>query len=165
MRIRLAFKVIFYFFGTCLHELAHYVAALLLGKAEGFSVIPRIEGPRFVLGSVRSKVRYKFLSSFVASAPLVWWAILFLILRYLHIIKVRNGMPIIPSGLVLKRLKSVSFTDLFYLWVFIQLLWAGRLSVKDLINVLRGMLSVSGMVFLSAVTILFYLFRRIISNL
>ena len=165
MRIRLAFKFIFYFFGTCLHELAHYVAALLLGKAEGFSVIPRIEGTRFVLGSVRSKVRYKFLSSFIASAPLVWWAILFLTLLSLHIIQVRNGMPIIPSGLVAKRLKAVSFSDLVSLWVFIQLLWAGRLSVEDLKNVLRGMLSVSGMVFLSVVTVLFYLFRHIISNL
>ena len=165
MRIRLAFKLIFYFFGTCLHELAHYVAALLLGKAEGFSVIPRIEGARFVLGSVRSRVRYKFLSSFIASAPLVWWAILFLTLLYLHIIQVRNGMPIIPSGLAAKRLKAASFSDLLYLWVFIQLLWAGHLSVEDLKNVLRGMLSVSGMVFLSAVTILLYVFRNIISNL
>ncbi len=165
MRIRLAFKFIFYFLGTCLHELAHYVAALLLGKAEGFSIIPRIEGTRFVLGSVRSRVRYKFLSSFIASAPLVWWAILFLTLLYLHIIQVRNGIPIIPSGLVAKSLKSVSFSDLFFLWVFVQLLWAGHLSVEDLKNVLKGILSVSGMVFLSVVTIVFYLFRHIISNL
>jgi hypothetical protein len=164
MRIRLAFKFIFYFFGTCLHELAHYVAALLLGKAESFSVIPRIEGTQIVLGSVKSSVRYKFLSSFIASAPLIWWAILFLTLLYLHIIQVRNGMPLIPSGLVAKRLKSVSISDLFSLWVFIQLLWAGRLSVEDLRNVIRGMLSVSGMVFLSVVTIIVYLFRHIISN-
>src|SRR5512135_454562 len=121
MRISLAFKFIFYFFGTCLHELAHYVAALLLGKAEGFSVIPMIEGKRFVLGSVRSAVRYKFLSSFIASATLVWWAILFLILLYLHIIQLSNGIPRIPSGLVTERLKSISFSDAFFLWVFMQL--------------------------------------------
>ena len=165
MRIRLAFKFIFYFFGTCLHELAHYVAALLLGKAEGFSVIPRIEGTRFILGSVKSRVRYKVLSSFIAAAPLVWWAILFLTLLYLHIIQVRNGMPIISSGLVAKRLKSLSLSDLFLLWVFIQLLWAGHLSMDDLKNVVRGMLSVSGMVFLSVVIILFYVVRHIVSNL
>lgn len=162
MRLRLAFKFLFYFFGTCLHELAHYFAALLLGSAEGFSVIPRIEGARFILGSVRSRVRYKFLSSFIATAPLVWWAILLLALLYLHIIQFRKGMPIIPSGLVVKRLKSVSFSDLFALWVFIQLFWAGHLSVEDLKNVLRGMLSVSGMIFLSVVAGLFYLFRHII---
>jgi len=165
VRIRLAFKFIFYFFGTCLHELAHYVAALLLGKAEGFSVIPRIEGTRFILGSVKSRVRYKVLSSFIAAAPLVWWAILFLTLLYLHIIQVRNGMPIISSGLVAKRLKSLSLSDLFLLWVFIQLLWAGHLSMDDLKNVVRGMLSVSGMVFLSVVIILFYVVRHIVSNL
>jgi hypothetical protein len=165
MRIRLIFKFIFYFFGTCLHELAHYVAALLLGKAEGFSVIPKIEGTRFVLGSVRSRVRYKFLSSFIASAPLIWWAILFLTLLYLHIIQVRNGMPIISFGLVAKRLKSLSLSDLFSLWIFIQLLWAGHLSLEDLKNVLRGLLSVSGMVLLSVVIILFYVVRHIIPNL
>ncbi len=97
MRIRLAFQFIFYFFGTCLHELAHYIAALLLGKAEGFSVIPRIEGAQFILGSVKSRVRYKFLSSFIAAAPLVWWAILLLIFSYLHIIQINNGIPRISS--------------------------------------------------------------------
>jgi hypothetical protein len=164
MRIRLAFKFIFYFFGTCLHELAHYVAAHLLGKAEGFSVIPRIEGTQIVLGSVRSRVRYKFLSSFIASAPLVWWAILLLILLYLHIIQLNNGIPIISSGVVMKKLRSISVSDAFLGWVFIQLLWAGRLSVEDLKNVIKGMLSVSGMVFLSVVTILVYLLWHIISN-
>ena len=162
LRIRLAFKFIFYFFGTCLHELAHYIAAFLLGKAEGFSVIPKIEGTRFVLGSVKSRVRYKFLSSFIASAPLVWWTILLLILFYLHIIQLNNGLPIISSGVVMKRLRSISFPDLFFLWIFIQLLWAGRLSVEYLKNVIRGMFSVSGMVFLSGVTILVYLLRHII---
>jgi hypothetical protein len=161
----LLFKFIFYFFGTCLHELAHYVAALLLGKAEGFSVIPRIEGTRFILGSVKSRARYKVLSSFIAAAPLVWWAMTFFTLFYLHVIQVRNGMPIISSGLVAKRLKSVSLSDLFLLWVFIQLLWAGHLSLEDLKNVLRGLLSVSGMVFLSVVIILFYVVRHIILNL
>ena len=165
MRIRLVFKFIFYFCGTCLHEMAHYLAALILGKTEGFSVIPRIEGARFILGSVRSRVRYKFLSLFIASAPVVWWVVLFLTLLYLHIIQVRNGMPVISSGLVAKKLKSVSFSDLFYLWIFMQLFWAGRLSVEDLRNVLRGILSVSGIFFISVVTILCYLFRRIVSNL
>jgi hypothetical protein len=164
MRIGLAAKVIFYFVGTCLHELAHYVAALLLGKVESFSVMPRIEGKRFVLGKVRSSVRYKFLSSLIASAPLVWWAILLLILLYLHIIRINNGMPGISSGVVLKRLRSISFPDVFFLWVFIQLLWAGRLSVQDLKNVFKGMFTVSGLVFLSVAVILLLLFRYIVSN-
>jgi hypothetical protein len=164
MRIRLVFKIIFYFFGTCLHEFAHYVAALLLGKAEGFSVIPRIEGTKFILGSVKSRVRYKFLSSFIASAPLVWWAILLLILIYLHIIQLNNGIPGISFGVVMKRLRSISGSDVFLGWLFTQLLWAGRLSVEDMKNVIRGMLSVSGMVFLSVVAILVYLLRYIILN-
>ncbi len=164
MRIRLAFGFIVYFIGTCLHELTHYVAALLLGKAEGFSVIPRTEGNRFVLGSVRYRVRYKFLSSFIAVAPLAWWAILFLILLYLHIIRLRNGIPIIGYELIAKKLRSFSFSDAFYLWVFMQMVWAGHLSVQDTKNVFRGIFSVSGLVFLSVVIILFYLFRYFILN-
>jgi len=160
MRMQLALKFILYFFGTCLHELAHYVAALLLGKAEGFSVIPRIEGSRFVLGSVRYRVRYKFLSSVIASAPLVWWAILFMMLLYLHIIRLSNGMPIISSELIAKKLRAISFSDAFFLWICTQMLWAGRLSVQDLKNVFRGIFSVSGLFFLSVVTILLYLFRH-----
>jgi hypothetical protein len=164
MRMGLAVKVIFFFAGTCLHELAHYVAALLLGKVESFSVIPRIEGKRFVLGKVRSAVRYKFLSSFIASAPLVWWAILLLILLYLHIVRINNGIPGISSEVVMKRLRAISFSDAFFLWVFMQLLWAGRLSVQDLKNVFKGMFTVSGLVFLSAAAILLLLFRYIVSN-
>ena len=57
MRIRLILKFIFFFPGTFLHELAHYVAALVLGKAEGFSVWPRMEGNSFVFGSVKSRTR------------------------------------------------------------------------------------------------------------
>jgi hypothetical protein len=154
LRIRLAFGFIFYFIGTCLHELAHYVAALLLGKAEGFSVIPRIEGNRIVFGSVRSRVRYKFLASFIAAAPLVWWAILFLILLYLNIIRLRNGIPDIGYELITKKLRSFSFSDVFFLWVFVQMVWAGRLSVQDIKNVFRGIFSVSGLVFLSSVIII-----------
>lgn len=161
MRIRLAFGFIFYFIGTCLHELSHYVAALLLGKAEGFSVIPRIEGNRFILGSVKSRVRYKFLSSFIAAAPLAWWAILFLLLLYLHVIRLGNGIPIIAYELIAKKLRSFSFSDVFSLWLFMQMVWAGHLSIEDMKNIFKGIFSVSGLVFLSVVIALFYLFRHL----
>lgn len=164
MQIRLALGFVFYFIGTCLHELTHYVAALLLGKAEGFSVIPRTEGNRFIFGSVRSRVRYKFLSSLIAAAPLAWWAILLLILLYLRIIRLRNGIPIIGYELIAKKLRSFSFSDAFSLWVFMQMVWAGRLSVQDINNVFKGIFSVSGLVFLSVVIVLFYLCRRFILN-
>ena len=164
MSFRLVLKIFFYLVGTCLHEGAHYVAALLLGKAEGFSVIPRIEGKRLILGSVRSRVRYKVLSSFIAAAPLLWSAVLFLILFSLHVIQLRNGMPIIHPELVMKRLKSFSWPDAFFLWVFIQLLWAGHLSVQDLRNVLKGLFSVSGLIFLLAATGLFFLLRQLVQH-
>lgn len=160
MRIRLAFKFLFYFCGTCLHELAHYSAALFLGKAEGFSVIPKIEGNQFVLGSVRSTVRYRVLSAFIAAAPLSWWAILFLILLHLHIIRLSNGIPEIHLGMTMNRLKAFSFLDAAFLWIFTQLLWAGKLSIQDIKNVFKGVFSFSGFIFLAAVAISVYLYQR-----
>lgn len=74
-------------------------------------------------------------------------------------------MPTLSPGWVANRLRFVSLSDLFYLWVFMQLLWASHLSLEDLNNVLTGMLSVSGMVFLSVVIILFHVLRHMVSNL
>lgn len=160
MRIRLAFKIVFYFCGTFLHELAHYFAALLLGRAKGFSVIPRIEGKSFVLGNVRSSVRYRFLTSFIAIAPLIWWGVLFMILLRLHIVYLNNNLPGISYGEVMKRLRSLSFSDIFFLWIFVQLFWAGHLSGQDVKNAFRGMVSVSGVIFLAIAGALFYLYRH-----
>jgi hypothetical protein len=160
-KIKLFLKFIFYFFGTCLHELAHYVAALVLGKAEGFSVFPKIEGDSFIFGSVKSRARYKVLTSFIAAAPLIWWGVLFFILRHLYIIRISNGMPEVQTDMTIKRIKSFSLPDLIYIWLFIQLLWAGRLSMQDIKNFFRGVFSVSGFVLISALVVLFYLSRNL----
>jgi len=156
IKIKLFLKFIFYFFGTCLHELAHYIAALILGKAEGFSVFPKIDGDRFIFGSVKSRARYKVLTSFIAVAPLLWWVVLFLVMRHLHIIRISSGMPEVYTGRILKRISSFSYSDAFFLWLFIQMLWAGRLSMQDIKNFFKGVFSVSGFVLISAVIILVY---------
>ena len=139
-------KLIFYFPGTVLHELAHYVAALLLGTAEGFSVVPRREGDTYVLGSVKSRTRYKVLSSFIALAPIIWWLILFLTLRHLHVVGMGRDMPYIHFSAIAKKLRAFTLLDFFFLWLFIQMLWAGRLSFPDVKNVYRGLFSFSGLV-------------------
>lgn len=159
-KIKLFLKFIFYFLGTCLHELAHYIAALIFGKAEGFSVIPKIEGDRFIFGSVRSRARYKVLTSFIAIAPLIWWAVLFFMLRHFHVIRISSGIPEINIDIIIKRIGSFSLTDLFYLWLFMQILWAGKLSVQDIKNFFMNVFSVSGFALISVVIMLFYLSGR-----
>ena len=160
MRIRLIVKGMFFFPGTFLHELAHYGAALVLGKAEGFSVWPKVEGNNFVFGSVKSRTRYKVLSSFISIAPLLWWVFLFLILRYLRIIGAGNGMPKINFDMTIGKLKYFSLSDAFALWLFVQVLWAGRPSLQDIKNFFRGLLSVSGFLLLSIAAGLIYLLRH-----
>jgi hypothetical protein len=163
-RLRLILKFIFFFPGTFLHELAHYSAALVFGKAEGFSVWPRIEGGNFVFGSVKSRTRYKVLSSFIAAAPVIWWVVLVLTLRYLHLIGTLNGIPSINFGMISIELKPFTSSDAFFIWLFLQILWAGRLSLQDVKNFIRGVFSVSGILLLSTAAGLIYLVRHFTLN-
>lgn len=149
-------KLIFFFPGTVLHELAHYTAALLLGRAEGFSVIPKKEGNRYVLGSVKSRTRYRVLSSFIALAPVIWWLALFLIFRHLHFIGTGRGLSQIRFGAIMEKLHSFTLPDAFFLWLFIQMFWAGRLSFPDVKNVLRGLLSFSGFALTGVAATVYY---------
>ena len=162
--LRLILKFIFFFPGTFLHELAHYAAALVLGRAEGFSVWPRMEGGNFVFGSVKSRTRYKVLSSFIALAPVIWWVVLVLTLRHLHFIRILNGVPSINFGMIAIKLKSFTSSDALFLWLFLQILWAGRPSLQDVKNFMRGLFSVSGIVLVSAVAAVVYIMRRFVLN-
>lgn len=159
-KIKLFLKFIFYFPGTCLHELAHYIAAIILGKAEGFSVFPKIVGDRFIFGSVKSRARYKVLTSFIAAAPLVWWMVLFLVMRHFHIMSISNGIPAIQMDIIIRKIESFSLPDLFYVWLFMQFLWAGKLSMQDIKNFFMNVFSISGFALISLLIMLFYLSGR-----
>jgi hypothetical protein len=129
-----------------------------LGRAEGFSVWPKIEGGSFVFGSVKSRARYKVLSSFIAAAPVIWWVVLFLTLRHLHFIGTLDGVPSINFGMIVMKLKAFTSLDAFFLWLLLQLLWAGKPSLQDVNNVINGFFSVSGIMFISAVAAIYLLF-------
>lgn len=161
MKIKLFCKSILLLFGTFLHEFSHFTVAMLLGKPEGFSIVPRIEGNSFVFGEVRARVRYKVLGGFVAIAPLVWWVVLFITVR--HVLPAPLGPDIQEFNTItfLEKLKSMSLSDVFPLWLACQLLWAGRLSMQDMKACLRGMVSPSG-IFLIASTLLLVKFIRYI---
>jgi hypothetical protein len=161
MKIKLFCWSIFFLFGTFLHECSHFAFAGILGKTEGFSIVPKREGDAFIFGKVRARVRYRVLSVFVAAAPLMWWALLVLMLKPLlssfHGVHLREDGIAILSG----RLKPFSLQNVFALWLVSQLLWAGRLSLRDIETCLRGLLSPSGLILSLSVLLLFQLFSYV----
>ena len=161
MKIKLFCKAVLFLFGTFLHESSHFTAALLLGKPEGFLVLPRIEGDSFIFGEVRARVRYKVLGVFIATAPLVWWVALFFMVK--NILPVSQGpeMQGLDIAVLPEKLKTFSARDVFPLWVACQLLWAGRLSMQDIKTCFNGIVSTSGLVLILSAVLLFKFVRQI----
>lgn len=160
LKIATALKFVFFFLGTFLHESAHYFFALLLGKAEGFSLLPRREGDNLVFGAVKSRTKFKVLSSFIAASPLLWWAVLFIMMVHFRIIRISGNMPRFDFGLAMRKIEHFSRWDFFYLWIFVQMIWAGKLSGADLKNFFRGFLSVSGLIFIIILAAIIYSYKR-----
>ncbi len=161
VKIRLALKVLFFFFGTFLHEFAHYVAAMFFGKPTGFSVIPKVSGDDLVFGSVKARTRYRVFSSLIAAAPLAWWFILILFLAHLRVMITSVDFPAVHVMLSPGRLRFFSPWNILFLWLAIQLLWAGRLSSQDIRTFFSGIFSPSGALLCSATAILFFVISRV----
>ncbi|HEX8949129.1 MAG TPA: hypothetical protein VF790_09220 [Dissulfurispiraceae bacterium] len=142
---RIIIQAVFYLPGTFLHELAHFTAALLLGRPEGFSVLPRASGNSIVFGKTAARVRFRVLGAFIAAAPLVWWVVLFALLVYLRVVQVGPGMRKISFAVPPERVLVSVPRDVFYLWLSLQLFWAGRLSLQDIETLAAGLLSPSGL--------------------
>ena len=141
-----------------MHELAHYAAAQLLGKPEGFTVLPRREGNAVVFGRVTARVRYRVLSVFISAAPLIWWLAFVLLMEHLGIVLINWSLPDVHFTLSQERFKAFSLDGLFYLWLSVQLLWAGRLSVQDIKSLLAGLFCISGVVTALVVFFVYKLF-------
>jgi hypothetical protein len=145
VKIRLLPKIIFLFPGTFFHELAHYLAAIVFGRPAGFSVIPRMSGDSLVFGNVRASTRLKVFSSFIAVAPLIWWLVLYLLLAHFRVMRIRADMSGVDVALSPERMKSFPLTNILLLWFAVQLLWAGRLSARDVKTFFAGLFSLSGL--------------------
>lgn len=158
-RLKFILASVFFLPGTFLHELSHYIAALFLGSAEGFSIIPRRHGDSYVFGSVKSRTKFRILSSFVAAAPLVWWAVFVFLLIKSGLISEADGTLHYNLRVVGDKIHSFNRNDILLLWLSIQLLWAGRLSSSDLINTIKGVLSPSGVFLIVSAGALMYLVR------
>ena len=161
MKMKLLCKSILCLFGTFLHEFSHLAVAFLLGKPEGFSIVPGMEGEVFIFGKVRARVRYKVLSVFIAGAPLIWWTLLLIMARHALFVSPGPDMQGLNMSIVLAKLRSFSIQDALSLWLVSQLLWAGRLSVQDIKTCIRGIISPSGLVFVLSVVLLLQISKYI----
>ena len=159
MKIKLFCRSILYLFGTFLHEFSHFAAALVFGRPEGFSIAPRIEGDRLIFGEVKARVRYKVLSVFIATAPLIWWVFLFFIVKHFLSDHHATHMQGANIKMFMMKLKACSFPDIFFLWIAFQLLWAGRLSVQDIKVCFKGIISPSGLMLILSAVLLWQFFR------
>jgi len=159
MKIKLLCRSILYLFGTFLHEFSHFAVALVFGRPEGFSIAPRIEGDRLVFGEVKARVRYKVLSVFIATAPLIWWVFLFLIVKHFLSVHHATRMQGTNIKMLMLKLQTCSFPDIFSLWIAFQLLWAGRLSVQDIKVCFKGIISPSGLMLILSAVLLWQFFR------
>jgi hypothetical protein len=159
MKIKLFCRAILYLFGTFLHEFSHFAAALVFGRPEGFSIAPRIEGDRFIFGEVRARVRYKVLSVFIAAAPIIWWVFLFFIGKHFLFVYHATCSQGLDIKMLSLKLKTCSLSDVFFLWVGTQLLWAGRLSGEDIKACLSGIISLSGIALILLSVFLWHIFR------
>jgi len=161
MNIKLFCRSILYLFGTLLHEFSHFAVALFLGKPEGFSIVPKTKGDALIFGEVRARVRYKVLSAFIGAAPLIWWAVLVVMVKHTLSVPPWNDMHELNITILMGRLRSFSLQDAFSLWLVFQLLWAGRLSTQDIKTCFGGIVSLSGLVLVASALLLVQLFRFI----
>ncbi len=163
MNAALIIKAVLFLPGTFLHELAHFTAALLLGKPLGFSLLPRRSGNSIVFGSTTARVRYKVLSVFISLAPLVWWLALLFLLNYFRIIHFTLAEPNIRFLMPWEKLVPPSLHEVLFLWLAAQLLWAGRLSLQDIKTLLGGIFSLSGLVLIAGSAAGYLIFRNLLS--
>ncbi len=160
MRIRLLLKILFLFPGTFLHELSHYIAALVFGRPAGFSVVPRISGDSLIFGSVKAGTRFRVFSSFIAIAPLVWWLVLYLFLAHFRVMRINRLTPGFDMTLSPGMMRFFSAGNLLLIWLAIQLLWAGRLSTRDIRTFFAGLFSLSGLFLVLTISVPIFVLRH-----
>ena len=161
MKIRLICRAILCLFGTFLHEFSHFAVAFFLGRPEGFSIVPRMEGNVFIFGEVKARVRYKVLSVFIAGAPLIWWTLLLIMTRPAFFVRPGPDTQGFNIPMLMGKLKHFSIHDAFAFWLAFQLLWAGRLSIQDIKTCFFGLISPSGLLFISLVVLLLQYYMHI----
>lgn len=143
-RTKLYLKLVAMLPGTFLHELAHYLPALLFCRNVKLSVIPSLK--EATAGRVTySKPTLKITETLIAVMPIVWWPVLLWILEKAHVMIVQ--FEPVKLNILLQYNPQLSATEYALLvYVALQGLWAGSLSKKDWENAIDGLISYEGII-------------------
>lgn len=145
-KTKLFLKLFFYLPGTLLHELAHYVPALIFRTRPTLSVLPSLRDDS--AGRVTHIVpKYGIQKTVIALFPALWIAVLLWAWSTLGILSIDTAMQSI--SLTFRLPKYSVFGYLIFVYFSLQLLWAGTLSRRDLHNAIAGLFSLSGAVAVS----------------
>lgn len=123
---------------TILHELTHLVMAILtFSSITGFSLIPKIQKNRVVLGNVSVIPKFRGALILIGLSPLILLIIAFFIYKYQIII----------------------WNDWITYLILLYLVIGGIPSTQDLKSVSDGLFSISGIMLLIFITILIKIIR------
>jgi len=155
-RMRFILKLMMMFPGTALHELAHYIPALLLNAKPSLSLMPSFKHGTAGRVTFREP-SFGLAKTLIALTPIVWWYVLATLLVKLHLLDL--SVPhMYRLEMALMYNPSINpFEYAALALVSLQLLWAGGLSRKDLENAVDGLASFSGALTLIALSSWWYI--------
>ena len=148
-RIWVGIKLLIMLPGTALHELAHYVPALLFNLKPSLSLLPSFKHNTAGRVTFRTPA-FGLAKTIIALMPLLWWAALGLLLSEFQLFKLSIADPYRIDFTLMYNPSLNLIQYLLLVFVSIQLFWAGGLSRKDWENAIDGLASLSGILAISA---------------
>jgi len=147
--IKFWLKSLFVLPGTTMHELMHFlIAVLTLSKITSFNLIPKVKWensvPEVIYGSVGYISRLKLFDIPINLAPLLLIPLSWLILHYFGYVNIPKHFNDIQFNYKPIFTIKGAIAALFV----IEMLWASLPSSQDLKNVANGFMSISFLVFI-----------------
>ena len=165
--IKLWLKSLFVLPATTMHELMHFLIAILtLSKITSFNLIPKIKWDdnnpaEIIYGSVGYVPKLKMLHIPISLAPLLLIPLSWFMLYYFHIINILVDF----SHLYVNYSTILSIKGIIALFAVIEMLWGSIPSTQDLKNVKDGILSLSFLFFMIVAVGIYYDGDTIISQI
>lgn len=140
--------------GTFLHELAHLFGALLFAKKiTGFTIIPDLDNN--AAGGVSYIPRYGAGTIIINAMPKIWWLVLFQASVWYGLISFSGLDGSVEFTLHTQAIDFSHGASYIFLYFAIQLTWAGGLSFTDWSNIIGGLFTVTGSLFITAIFLVY----------
>lgn len=152
--VKESWKSILFLPGTFLHELSHYLVAVLTGSTVvAFSLIPKVEFSqngtyRVTYGSVQSVAKIKAAYILIGLSPLLLLIPIYYILDYLNFFIYHDGYYNINFN------EALTLKNILWDILIIQLLSGCLPSSQDIKVVLSGIFSISGVVIITLIVLM-----------